>query len=148
MEVLLLLEVKGMKFPLDRRYYIKNGAHMWLKPEGNLVKIGMDAFATEMAGSLTFLNVGKRQVKSGEAIGSFESAKFVSKFYSPISGEIVSVNEKILSNPQLINENPYNSWIVAIRPDNNNHGCKYIIEGKDEISNWISEEIKKIDNEN
>lgn len=148
MEVLLLLEVKGMKFPLDRRYYIKNGAHMWLKPEGNLVKIGMDAFAAEMAGSLTFLNVSKRRAKSGEAIGSFESAKFVSRFYSPISGEIVTVNEKVLSNPQLINENPYNSWIVAMKPDNNEDGCEYIIEGKDEISNWISEEIKKIDNEN
>ncbi len=141
----MLLEVNGMKFPLDRRYYIKDGAHMWLKPEGNLVKIGMDAFAAEMAGSLTFLNVGNRQVKSGEAIGSFESAKFVSRFYSPISGEIVTVNDKVLSNPQLINDKPYNSWIVAMNPDNNEDGCEYIIEGKDEISNWISKEIKRME---
>ncbi|MCK4416303.1 MAG: hypothetical protein KAU84_04035, partial [Thermoplasmatales archaeon] len=76
---------------------------------------------------------------------SFESAKFVSRFYSPISGEIVTVNDKVLSNPQKINDNPYNSWIVAMKPDNNEDGCEYIIEGKDEISNWISEEIKRME---
>ena len=143
--MLLLLEVKGMKFPLDRRYYTKDGAHIWLKSEGNLVKIGMDAFAAEMAGSLTFLNVSKRQAKSGESIGSFESAKFVSRFYSPISGEIITVNDQVLSNPRKINDNPYNSWIVAMKPDNNEDGYEYIIDGKDEILSWISKEIKKVD---
>jgi len=145
MGVLLLLEVKGMEFPLDRRYYTKDGAHMWLKTEGNLVKIGMDAFAAEMLGSLTFLNVNKRHVKSGEVIGSFESSKFVSKFYSPISGEIIAVNDQVLSNPRKINDKPYDSWIVKMKPSDNKDGCGYIIEEKDKISKWISREIKKIE---
>lgn len=143
MEVLLLLEIKGLKFPLDRKYYIKDGAHIWLKPEGNLVKIGLDMFAAEMAGSLTFLNVNKKRAQSGEPIGSFESAKFVSRFYSPMSGDIITVNDKVLNNPQKINDNPYNSWIVVMKPDNNEDGCEYIIEGKDKILKWISEEIKR-----
>lgn len=143
--MLLLPEVKGMEFPLDRKYYIKDGAHIWLKPEGNLVKIGMDAFAAEMAGSIKFLNVSKKRAKSGEAIGTFESAKFVSRFYSPISGEIITVNDQVLDNPQKINDNPYNSWIVAMKPDNNEDGCEYIIEGKDEILNWISKEVKRVE---
>ncbi|UCE38490.1 MAG: hypothetical protein JSW00_04470 [Thermoplasmata archaeon] len=140
-----MLEVKGMKFPLDRKYYTKEGAHIWLKPEGDLIKIGMDAFAAEMAGSLNFLNVSKSRVKSGEVIGSFESAKFVSRFYSPISGEIISINDQVLNNPRKINDDPYNSWIVAMKPDNNEDGSEYIIEGKDEIFNWISEEIKRME---
>lgn len=144
MKVLLLLEVKGMKFPLDRRYYTKDGAHIWLKTDGDIIKVGMDAFAAEMLGSLTFLNVNERHVKIGEAIGSYESAKFVGKFYSPISGKIVAVNDQVLSNPRMINENPYDSWIVAIKPDNNEDGNDYIIGDKDEISSWISEEFNRL----
>ena len=141
----MLLEINGMKFPLDRKYYIKDGAHIWLKPEGNLVKIGMDAFVAEMTRPLTTLIVTKKHVESGEAIGSFESSKFIGRFYSPISGEIVAVNDRVLSNPQIINDNPYNSWIVMIKPDNNQERGKYIIEGKDKISKWIYEEIKRVE---
>ncbi len=144
MEVLLLLEINGMKFPLDRSYYTKDGAHIWLKSEKNFIKLGMDAFAVEMIGFFNFFTINKRRVKSGEAIGSFESAKFVSRFYTPISGEIIEVNNKVLNNPRKINDDPYNSWIVTIKPDNNEDGSKYIIEGKDKVSKWISEEIERL----
>ena len=143
MELLLLIEIKGMKFPLDRKCYTKNGAHLWLKSEGDSIKIGMDAFAAEMMGSLTFLNVNKKQVRMGEEIGSFEASKFISKIYSPISGEIIDINDNVLSNPSEINKNPYNSWIFIIKPDNAEEERTYIIEGKEEISKWISEEIKR-----
>ena len=143
----MLLEVKGMKFPLDRKYYIKDGAHLWLKSEGDFIKIGMDAFAAEMIGSITVLNVNKKQAKSGEAIGSFESAKFISRLYSPVSGEIIDVNDNVLSNPCKINKNPYNSWIFTMKPDDTEDECEYIIEGKDKILNWISEEIKRVESD-
>jgi len=144
MVLLVQLEIKGMKFPLDRKYYTKDGAHIWLKQERNLVKIGMDAFAAEMSKPLTAFIVNKGLVNSGEEIGSFESTKYIGKFHSPISGEIISVNEHVLINPQNINENPYKSWIAKIKPDKNQKTNKYIIEGKDKILNWINKEIKKI----
>ena len=140
-----MLEIKGMKFPLDRKYYTKDGAHIWLKSEGDLVKVGMDAFAVEMAGLLTFLTVGKKEAKSGEAVGSFESAKFVSRFYSPINGEIVDVNEEVLKNPRKINEDPYNSWIMMIKPEADEDSKKYILEDENEIKKWISEELKRVE---
>ena len=112
-----MIEVNGMKFPLDRKYYTKNGAHIWLSVEDDIVKIGMDAFATEMTGLLTFLTITMKEVKCGEAIGSFESAKFVSRLFSPIDGEIVAINEMAMKNPRMVNEKPYDSWLVAIKPD-------------------------------
>ena len=145
MEALYLLEIKGMKFPLDRKYYTKDGAHIWLKSEGDVVKVGMDAFAVEMAGLLTFLTVAKKEAKSGEAVGSFESAKFVSRFYSPINGEIVEVNEEVLKNPRKINEDPYNSWIMTIKPEADEDSKKYILEDEDDIKKWISEELKRVE---
>jgi len=141
-----LLKINGMNFPLDRKYYIKDGAHLWLKSEGNIIKIGFDAFATEAIGSINFFNINKKKAKSGESIGSFESIKFVGRFYSPITGEIVAVNNEVLSNPQMISDYPYDSWIVAIKPDNKNK-FKYILEEKDDISRWICKEIKRIESD-
>lgn len=140
-----MIEINGMKFPLDRKYYIKDGAHIWLKENQDYYKIGMDAFAAEMIGFLTYLKIHKDKVNSGESIGSFESAKFVSRFYSPIDGEIISVNQEVINNPRKINENPYESWIVSIKPENMNIDTKYILEKKEDIKNWISEEIKRVE---
>ncbi len=140
-----MFEINGMKFPLDRKYYIKDGAHIWLKEDNNYYKIGMDAFAAEIVGFLTYLKITKNKVKNGEPIGSFESAKFVSRFYSPIDGEIVSVNKEVINNPRLINDNPYESWIVTIKPKNMKVDTRYIIEKEEDIRNWISAEIQRVE---
>lgn len=145
MELLLLIEVKGMKFPLDRKYYTKNGAHLWLKFEGEFIRVGMDAFAARMIGNITFLIVDKKRAKIGEEIGSFESTKYISRLYSPVSGEIIDVNEHILRNPFEINKKPYNSWIFIIKPDDMEDESVYIIDGEDDILKWISEEIKRVE---
>ncbi len=131
-----------MKYPLDRKYYTKNGAHIWLKSEGHMIKIGLDAFAVEMAGSINYLNVKKGRVKKNEEFGSFESSKFVKKLYSPVSGEIIKVNDSVLVSPQSINNNPYKSWIVKIKMDNKNYDCEHIIKDKDKILKWINKEIE------
>lgn len=138
-----MIEIKGMKFPLDRKYYTKNGAHIWLKSEDHLMTIGLDAFAAEMAGSINYINVKKGQVRKNEEFGSFESSKFVNKLYSPVSGEIINVNDPVLLNPHMINDNPYNSWIVTIKLENKKYNCEHIVEGKDKILKWIKKEIKK-----
>ena len=144
-----MIEVNGMKFPLDRKYYTKNGAHIWLSVEDDVVKIGMDAFATEMTGLLTFLTITMKEVKCGEAIGSFESAKFVSRLFSPIDGEIVAINEMAMKNPRMVNEKPYDSWLVAIKPDDIEDALKseHILETEEEISSWISQEMKRLEEE-
>ena len=52
-----MIKVSGMSFPMDRSYYTKESAHLWVKKEGDggTVKIGMDAFGAKNAGLLTFL---------------------------------------------------------------------------------------------
>ena len=140
-----MIEINGMKFPLDRKYYTKNGAHLWLKLEKDSIKIGMDAFAAMMTGIISFITVNKKAAKSGESIGSFESAKYISKLYSPVSGKIIEINDNVLKDPSKINKNPYISWIFKIEPDDKKNKSKFIIEDKDKISNWITEEIKKLE---
>ncbi len=143
-----MVTIGNMEFPLDRKYYTKSGAHMWLKDDDDLIKIGLDAFASEMAGFLTFFSVDPGEPKAGEAIGSFESAKFVSRFYSPISGKIIEVNREVLANPKLINDDPYSAWIVSIQPgDRSELESDFIISGEEDIQNWIEGELKKLEEE-
>ena len=142
-----MVEIENLSFPTDRKYYSKNGSHIWIKEEGDLVKIGMDSFLTENAGFLSYLTIDNMEFEQGESIGSFESAKFVSKFYSPVSGKVVRTNEDVLNDPIKINKDPYNSWIVEVKPRdlNSDLQAREILEGEDNIRNWITEELKRLD---
>jgi glycine cleavage system H protein len=144
---IVLIEIKNLKFPIDRKYYKRNGNHIWLKQEGDIIKIGMDSFLTENAGYLSYLTLDSNKFSQGEAIGSFESAKFVSKFYSPVGGEIVNTNEEVINDPIRINKDPYNAWIVEIRPTNfeSDLNSDDILDGEEDIRKWIEEELKRLD---
>jgi len=140
-----MIEIKGLKYPLDRKYYTKDGAHLWLKHEKNYIKIGMDAFSAEFMRIINYIIIDKKQVKSGEEIGTFESSKYISKLYSPVTGEIIEVNDNIIKNPSNINKTPYKSWIIKIKPDDKEADSKFIIGGKEKILNWITEDLMKIE---
>jgi glycine cleavage system H protein len=142
-----MIEIRDLKFPLDRKYYTKNGSHIWLKEESGTFKIGMDSFLTENAGYLSYLTIDQKVFEQGDAIGSFESAKFVSKFYSPLSGEIVNINEDVVNDPIKINKDPYNSWILEIKPTNMQKDIESenILEGEENIRKWIVEDFKRLD---
>lgn len=142
-----MIEIRNLKFPLDRKYYKGNGSHIWLMEEGETVRIGMDAFLTENAGYLSYLTIDNRKVTQGEAMGSFESAKFVSRFYSPITGEIVNINEDVVNDPIRINREPYSSWIVEMRPASLEEDLrsKDIMDDEDAIRMWISEDLRRLD---
>ncbi len=142
-----MVEIANLSFPTDRKYYTKSGSHIWIKEEGDLVRIGMDSFLTENAGYLSYLTIESTEFSQGDSIGSFESAKFVSKFYSPISGKVVNTNEDVINDPIKINQDPYNSWILEVAPFNlaSDLKAQWIIEGEDDIKNWILQEFKRLD---
>lgn len=145
------IKVGKLRFPLDRRYYSRKGAHIWVRRErGGLVKIGMDSFLTENAGFLNYISIeAKGEVRQGRSLGNFESAKFVSKLYSPISGRIVSVNPEVMKDPRRINRDPYNSWIVAIKPGDLDKELSSpdLLGDEKKLRRWIEEEMRKADDD-
>ncbi|MCK5561631.1 MAG: hypothetical protein KAJ51_13595 [Thermoplasmata archaeon] len=143
------VEIDNMKFPLDRVYYRGKGSHTWLKLEEGVVKVGLDAFLTANAGYLNYITIEDKSAKTGDSIGSYESAKFVSNFYSPITGTIKEINNEVINNPTLINEDPYNSWIVMIEPTNleQDLSSEDILQAEPEIKNWIEAEVKRLEEE-
>ncbi|MFZ5951075.1 MAG: glycine cleavage system protein GcvH [Candidatus Rifleibacteriota bacterium] len=92
--------------------------HEWANLEGNVAIIGITDYAAHQLGDVVFVEkpaVGA-QVKKGATIGTIESVKTVSDLYSPLTGEVVAVNDELDSNPGLLNEDPHGKgWILKIK---------------------------------
>ena len=89
----------------------------WISGAGPVVKVGITDFAQAALGDIVYIQLPKvgDTVKADAVCGEVESTKSVSEIYSPLSGKIVSVNESLNSQPEIINGDPYGSgWICEI----------------------------------
>ncbi len=91
--------------------------HEWVRVEGDLAYIGITDYAQDSLGSVVYVelpSLGAR-IKKGDVLGVVESVKAASDIFSPVSGEIVEVNEELNDAPELINEDPYENHIAVIK---------------------------------
>ena len=97
--------------------YDKN--HLWVREEEEgIYVIGWTAYAVQNAGDISYVTLNKKgeKVKAGEDFGSIETGKWVGRLASPIEGEILDVNEEVVTNPDLVNETPYtDGWLLRIK---------------------------------
>jgi len=140
-----MVKIEGNDFPEDLYYH---RGHMWVKVEGDRVRVGYNDWAQEAAGKLLNLNTKKagRSVKSGKTLGTVESGKWVGPLKSPVSGEIAEVNEEARKEPSIINDDPYGSgWVAVIDPSDLDAELGGLIKGSDgaEIESWLAEEKAK-----
>jgi len=92
--------------------------HEWIKVEGNLATVGITCYAQEQLTDVVFIELPKigKVVKEGEILAVLESVKAVSDVYSPVSGEVIKVNETLVDKPELINQKPYSEgWIAELK---------------------------------
>lgn len=91
-------------------------SHEWVSLEGDIARVGLTDFAQDQLGDLVFINLPEvgDAVTAGEVFADVESVKAVSDIYSPLTGEVVGVNEELLDAPQLVNESPYGAWLVEV----------------------------------
>jgi glycine cleavage system H protein len=103
--------------PDDRRY---SSEHEWAKLDGDAVTVGITDFAQEQLGDVVYVelpSVGD-QVKQGRVMGVVESVKAASDLFSPVSGEVMAVNDAAVGEPQKLNDAPYqDGWLIRVRPD-------------------------------
>jgi len=93
-------------------------SHEWISLEdNNIVRIGITDFAKEELGDLVYIELPElgRHVAAQEQCAVVESVKTASDLYSPVSGEIVAVNESLNDEPEQINDSPYESWIFCVK---------------------------------
>jgi len=95
--------------------------HEWLKVDGDVATIGITDHAQEALGDIVFVElpgVGDSFAKD-ETAGSIESVKAVSDIYSPVSGEVVEINESLEDAPETVNDEPYEGgWIFKVKLSN------------------------------
>ncbi|HOL22773.1 MAG TPA: glycine cleavage system protein GcvH [bacterium] len=100
-------------------FYTKE--HEWAKIEGNRAKVGITEYAAHTLGDITFVEVSPSgtDVSQFGHLGTVESVKAASDIFSPVSGKIVSVNEKVTASPEILNSSPYDDgWLVVIEMKN------------------------------
>jgi glycine cleavage system H protein len=101
--------------PDDRRY---TSEHEWALREGDLIVVGITDHAQDSLGDIVFLELPEvgRALQQNEPLGVVESVKAVSDIYSPISGEVVEVNQAIVATPETVNQDPYGAgWMIKLR---------------------------------
>ena len=113
--------------PADLKYL---SSHEWVRVEADgSLTVGISDHAQSALGDLVFVetpDVG-RLLKAGEAFAVVESVKAASDVYSPVSGEVLAVNDALGSTPELINQAPYgDGWLMKIRPSDSSELYKLL----------------------
>ena len=94
--------------------------HEWLRTAEGSVTVGITAFAADALGDIVFLDLPApgTAVLAGESCGEIESTKSMSELYSPVTGEVVAVNQDAVSDPSLVNDEPYGrGWLLRVACD-------------------------------
>jgi glycine cleavage system H protein len=111
----ILSEDEMSTYPEQYRY---TKEHEWVNIEGDTGTIGITFHAQEQLGDIVYVDLPKTgtKIEKGKTMGSVESVKAVSDIYSPVSGEVISVNEMLSTTPEELNKDPHGkAWLVKIK---------------------------------
>lgn len=123
-----------MNIPQELKY---SKDHEWIRIEGNIAYIGITDFAQGELGDIVYVEMESldEELSEGEVMGSIEAVKTVSDIFMPVSGTVIEINDKLESEPETVNSDPYNEgWLAKIE-----------ISNPDEISSLLdANEYKKL----
>jgi glycine cleavage system H protein len=136
------MEIQGYNLPEDL-YYEKN--HYWVKAEGDILIMGMDDFAQQLAGDIVFVQIpfAGKKLKVGKKFAQVESGKWLGKVYAPVNGELIEGNEALEAEPSLINQDCYGKgWMFKIKPADMGE-LNSLIHAPSDIEAWVLADIEK-----
>lgn len=95
-------------------YYSED--HEWVKVEGEEAYLGITDFAQHQLGDIVYVELPEidDELEREDSFSAVESVKAASDVYMPVSGKVIEVNEDLLDNPELLNSDPFDSWIVKV----------------------------------
>src|SRR5437762_3785427 len=103
----------------DDLHYSKD--HEWVRVEGGVAVVGITDYAQDSLGDVVYVELPKvgDDFAANESFGSVESVKAVSEVFSPVSGEIVGINETLADAPEKVNQDPYGEgWMIRVQMSN------------------------------
>ncbi len=112
-------------------YYTRE--HEWMRVENEKCRIGITDYAQKSLHEVVYVdlpNMGK-VLSQNVTFGTVESVKAVSELYSPVTGEVVERNEKLVESPELVNQEPYGAgWIVIVKPSRLQDDLKALLKAE------------------
>jgi glycine cleavage system H protein len=102
-------------YPPDLHY---TKQHEWVRLSGDAGQVGITDYAQSELGDIVYVDLPRvgAQLEQGKVMGSVESVKAVSDIYSPVSGEVIEINDALATAPEKLNESPHgDGWLVKIR---------------------------------
>jgi len=122
--------------------------HEWVCREGEVAVIGISEYASTELGDIVYIELPEpgTNVKQMDPIGTIEAVKTVAELFSPLSGEIVEVNEDIVENPEIVNKDPYEEgWFIKVKISD--PGELDVLFSYDEYSEYIGEQQEEEEEE-
>lgn len=100
---------------IEGLYYSES--HEYVRVEGDFGFIGITDYAQNALGNVVYVDMPEvdDEVEAGEEFGAVESVKAASDLYSPVSGTVVEVNEALEDQPELINQDAFENWIIKVQ---------------------------------
>ena len=101
--------------PDDRRYA---ESHEWVRVDGEIGTVGITDHAQKQLGEIVYLELPEvgHMYDAGDEFGTVESVKAVSELFTPISGEVVEVNKAAVTEPGIINDDPFgDGWLIKLK---------------------------------
>lgn len=92
-------------------------SHEWVKVDGDVATVGITDYAQHALGNIVYVDMPEEgdEVTQGEDFGAVESVKAASDLISPVSGEVIEVNEELADTPEKINEDAFGAWIMKVK---------------------------------
>ena len=92
-------------------------SHEWVKLEGDVATVGITDYAQHALGNIVYVDMPEvgDEVTQGEDFGAVESVKAASDLISPVSGEVIEINEALEDEPELVNQDAFSNWIMKVR---------------------------------
>ncbi|WP_293525215.1 glycine cleavage system protein GcvH [Prevotella sp.] len=100
---------------IEGLYYSES--HEYVKVEGEFAYVGITDYAQNALGNVVYVDLPEvdDEVEADEDFGAVESVKAASDLISPVTGTVVEVNEALEDKPELLNENPFENWIIKVK---------------------------------
>lgn len=104
-----------MNIPAELQY---TKEHEWIRIEGDVATIGITDFAQDQLGDIVYVEIETldETIDANEVFGTVEAVKTVSDLFMPVSGTVIEVNEALVTQPELVNSDPYGEgWMIKVK---------------------------------
>ncbi|MFW5852980.1 MAG: glycine cleavage system protein H, partial [Nanoarchaeota archaeon] len=122
-------------------HLLYNNDFSWVKVDGDVATLGVIGPAAKKVKEFVFIQLPEKgkQIKKGETYVSLEAMKWSGHLSSPVTGEVVDVNDDLFDEPSVLNESPYEKWIAKIRMSNPDEKDKLMDSKK--VEDWAKENV-------